>query len=108
MNSNAGNGKAMNNGGAGATVVVDEPQDFEIKIAPTESELAEEAGMTTAEYRATKTLNKFAESEVREDPTDVQSFSIIMNSIDQSIIDYIAKLFKGKKVSVAIDVKEVM
>ena len=38
--------------------------------------------------------------------TDVQSFSIVMDHIDQDIINYIAKLFEGKKVSVAIDVKQ--
>ena len=40
--------------------------------------------------------------------TDVQSFSIVMDRIDMDIIKYISDLFDGKKLSVSIEVKEVL
>lgn len=38
--------------------------------------------------------------------TDVQEFSIVMNSIDMDIINYVANLFKNKKISVSLSVKQ--
>ena len=43
-----------------------------------------------------------------DDSTDVQSFSIVMDRIDMDIIKYISDLFDGKKLSVSIEVKEVL
>ena len=43
-----------------------------------------------------------------DNSTDVQSFSIVMDRIDMDIIKYISDLFDGKKLSVSIEVKEVL
>lgn len=43
-----------------------------------------------------------------DDFTDVKSFSIVMDRIDMDIIKYISNLFDGKKLSVSIEVKEVL
>ena len=43
-----------------------------------------------------------------EDSTDVQSFSIVMDHINMGIIQYVSGLFKGKKISVSFEVKEVL
>jgi hypothetical protein len=46
--------------------------------------------------------------EATEDSTDVQSFSIVMDHIDMSIIHYVSGLFNGKKIVVSFEVKEVL
>lgn len=46
--------------------------------------------------------------EATEDSTDVKSFSIVMDHIDMSIIQYVSDLFKGKKIAVSFEVKEVL
>ena len=46
------------------------------------------------------------EIEDAEDSTDVQSFSIIMGDLDMDIIQYVANLFKDKKISVSLEVKQ--
>ena len=43
-----------------------------------------------------------------KNPTDVSSFSIIMDHIDMDILQYVAKLFEGKKISVSIDVHQMV
>ena len=48
------------------------------------------------------------EIEDAEDSTNVRSFSIVMDHIDMSIIQYVSDLFNGKKISVYMEVKEVL
>ena len=43
-----------------------------------------------------------------KDPTDVKSFSIVMDHIDMAIIQYVSDLFKGKKITVSFEVKEAL
>lgn len=46
-------------------------------------------------------------TEAVEDSTDVQSFSIVMDHINMGIIQYVSGLFKGKKISVSFEVKQI-
>lgn len=55
-----------------------------------------------------KPINAVSIPDAPEDFTDVKSFSIIMDHIDMDIIKYISDLFDGKKLSVSIEVKEVL
>ena len=66
----------------------------------------ERCGMTVAQ--AMKIMNPDKkEPEPSENFTDVQSFRITMNSLDQDVINYVRDLFGAKDIVVSIEVKEV-
>lgn len=74
----------------------------------------EKCGMTRVEAEKASGLTwenagePVEEIEDAEDSTDVQSFSIVMDHIDMSIIQYVSDLFNGKKIVVSFEVKEVL
>lgn len=77
----------------------------------------EKCGMTRAEAEkasgltwenAGEPIEEIAEDpEELKDSTDVQSFSIVMNSLDQDVINFIRDIFGAKNIVVSIEVHEV-